>query len=83
MLDMLNKTRLALNNEVRSNVNPSQTVILHQLLQLEVLMMENKYKQNFSDFFEENHNNLAVLLNNLVIKNQEAKGKKFNAKWTS
>jgi len=43
--------------------------------------MENKYKENFTELLEENHANIVVLLNNLIVKDEEGKRKKFNAKW--
>lgn len=55
MLTVLNETRLALTNEFKSSANPSRDVIFRELLKLEVFMMENKYKEQFTELFEENH----------------------------
>jgi hypothetical protein len=52
------------------------------LLKLEVVLMENKNKEDLDKFFVENHVNLDVLINNLLVKpSQETKVKKFNIKW--
>jgi short-subunit dehydrogenase involved in D-alanine esterification of teichoic acids len=57
-------------------------VLLRELLRLEVVLMENKNKEDLDKFFKENHANLDVLVNNLIVKpNPEAKVRKFNIKW--
>lgn len=51
-------------------------------MKLEVVLMENKNKEDLEKFFKENHANLDVLINQLIVKpSQEVKGKKFNIKW--
>ena len=56
--------------------------MFNELLKLEVLLAENKEKEDFSKFIEENHNNLdALMMNTFVKPKNEEKVKKFNIKW--
>jgi dsDNA-binding SOS-regulon protein len=56
--------------------------MLKELLKLEVVLMENKNKEDLEKFIVENHANLDVLINQLIVKpSQEPKVKKFNIKW--
>jgi short-subunit dehydrogenase involved in D-alanine esterification of teichoic acids len=51
-------------------------------MKLEVVLMENKNKEDLEKFILENHANLDVLVNHLIVKPaQEVKTKKFNIKW--
>jgi len=49
LLTMLNKARLTITQEFKNNVQPSGKVLLKELLLLEVVMMENKYKEHLGE----------------------------------
>ena len=47
-----------------------------------MVLMENKNREDLEKFIMENHANLDVLINHLIVNHsQEAKTKKFNIKW--
>lgn len=68
LLDAINKIRLTLTNEFKNHTHPSAGVFFKELMRLEVLLMENKNKEDLDRMMAENHNNLDVLINHLVVK---------------
>jgi hypothetical protein len=68
LLDVLNRIRLTLTNEFKNHSNPSPSVFFKELMRLEVVLMENKNKEDLDRLMNENHGNLDVLMNQLMIK---------------
>ena len=67
-LDELNKIRLTITKEFKQNPNPSISIMFNQLLKLEVLLAENKEKEDLSKYIDENHCNIDALMMNTFVK---------------
>lgn len=46
LLDVMNKIRLSITNEFKGKSNPNANVMLRELLRLEVVLMENRNKDD-------------------------------------
>lgn len=82
LLDQLNHTRLALLKHFKAHVQPDPGSFLHELLKIEVLTMENKYKEHLKELSKENQANLSLLMDRLLVKKEEDRGlKKLSVRW--
>lgn len=68
LLDVLNKIRLTITNEFKGKSNPNANVMFRELLRLEVVLMENRNKDDLERFVRENQSNVDVLVGTLMVR---------------
>lgn len=68
LLDILNKIRLAITKEFKEKSNPNADVLLREVMRLEVVLMENRNKDDLDRFVRENQANVDVLVNWMMVR---------------